>query len=279
MKHWMSRLSLAGMVLLVAGVLSACATVAGVVTTNSAFYAITRGNDTVSSSLYMVSAQGEATLIGDTGHSLVSIKVDPTDGTLYATTRQTDSGGCNNCLVTLNTTTGAATVVGTLEHDADPLTDDGPVPSIAFTSNGDMYGWTEDGDDAVSIDKTTGVVTILGDSGVSSYGHGMWTDMSDTLWFINGNGDVYTVDKGTGAVTMIHAGADIAADAGLAYSGDLMVRGDIDAASGEYWGVGTGYGATTASAVVRMDIDMASASYLGPADVDVITNIHNIAFP
>ena len=69
-------------------------------------YVITRGGGGSTSSLYVYDLiSGTATLVGDTGHALVSLAVDPTDGTLYSTVRgftgesDYDPGGCDGCLV------------------------------------------------------------------------------------------------------------------------------------------------------------------------------------
>ena len=248
--------------------------------TNTAFYLITRGTDTTTSTLVFVNEFSAVSEIGDTGHSLISIKVDPVSGNLYATTRETDAGGCNSCLVTLNTTTGAATVVGDIDTDADANTVDGPVPSIAFLADGSLFGWSEADDDVWSIDKASGAATVLGDSGVSSYGHGMWVDDSDTLWFLNGDGYVYTIDTGTGVATQVHAGEDVAADSGLVYSGDLQIRGDVDPDTGEYWGVSPGYGTSIANPVVRAEFTATVGEVFGIFDLgtDLPSNAHNLAF-
>lgn len=247
--------------------------------TGSPFYAITRGSSTETSQLYRVDGEGNATLIGDTGHALIAIKVDPTDGTLYGSTRQQDANGtCDNCLVTIDTATAASTVVGALEHDGDPGTTDGPVPSLAFAADGSLYGFSESGDDAVAIDKATGAVTVLGNSGISSYGHGLFFDDAGVLWFINGDGDVYTIDLADGSSALVHLGSDMAAAAGYTYEGDLMVRGDRDPATGKYWGVTQAYGQVLASDVMRLRLDASTGEILGGAPVDLIPGVHNIAF-
>lgn len=245
---------------------------------NAPFFTITRGSSTKTSSLYFTDSRGTTSLVGDTGHALIAIKVDPTDGKLYAATRQEDaSGRCDNCLVTLDRSTGAATVVGVLEHDENPDTNDGPVPSLAFTSDGALFGFTERNDDAVSIDKATGRVTVLGESNLNSWGHGMWTDTQDTLWFLNGNGDVYTIDPRTGVPTLIHEPgvlrrsfeSDPIAD-------DFPLRGDRNPLTGIYWGMppkedGVPFG------LYRVEINAGVARYVD-APFEIVADAHNLAF-
>jgi hypothetical protein len=248
--------------------------------THTPYYAITRGSEDLTSKLYFME-RGVAELVGDTGHALVAIKVDPTDGTLYGATRRNDFVGdssCDSCLVTLDTTTGAVTVVGPFDHDGNPATTEGPVSSLAFTSDGQLFGWTEYADDAVSIAKETGAVTVLGESGISwTWGSGMWTDLEDTLWFINGDGNVFVIDPDNGQALQMHAGQEICESAEITCN-ELQIRGDFNPATGTYWGVGPGYGYIPASATARLFVNSAVAELLQPAGVEAVTAIHNLAF-
>lgn len=197
------------------------------------YYSITRGAEDRESLLHYTGPRGEVTEIGATGHALISLKFDPSTGVLYAATRGRDfEGRCDNCLVTLNPETGAATVVGPLDADGSSY---GPMPSLAFLSDGSLYGVTEASDDLVKIDKATGAVTPLENSALSTWGHGMWTTPDDTLWFINGDAAVYTLDPLTGLATPIHEASVLAEQ--LPENGDPYVRGDRNPYTGAYVGV------------------------------------------
>src|SRR5690606_3686874 len=177
---------------------------------------------------------------------------------------------CNNCLVTLDLETGAATVVAPLLEAAMAH---GPVPSLAFTSDGSLYGWSEDGDDPVKIDKVTGEVTVLGDSGVSSWGHGMWTTPDDTLWFINGDGDVYTVAPDTGVVTLVHE-PSVLEESHPNPQLDLQLRGDRNPVTGRYWGVLS----NSALNIVQAVIDAEQARFIAGTPFVGPPLTHNLAF-
>ena len=243
------------------------------------YYVITRGSSTESSDLYRVDERQRMELVGDTGHALTTVTVDPTDGKIYATTRADDTGAaCDACLVVLDPATAEPTVVGALDHDGDPATEDGPVVALTFTSDGTLYGFSRQGHVAVRIDETTGATTVLGDSGLFVYGCEMWSDEDDTLWFINGDGNVYTVNKDDGSVTLIHAGSDIAEASGFPYQLDLTVRGDRDPATGKYWGVSPGLGAVVATAIARLAIDADTALLIDVPDLPVVAVMHDLAF-
>ena len=244
---------------------------------NAPFYTITRGSNEVASKLHFTDGHGVTALVGVTGHALISIKADPTDGKLYATTRQEDfAGACNNCLVTLDPETGAATVIGPLVHDGDPESTRGPVPSIAFKADGTLFGFSEQDDRAVAIDKATGAVTSLEVDGIGSSGHGMWTGPDDTLWFINGGGAVYTIDAATGAMTLIHEEGVLAESVGS--PGDFVVRGDRNPATGSYWGVSPGSGEVIASGIARLVVSAESLAYIDSPRFKPIPAVHNLAF-
>lgn len=238
---------------------------------NTPFYSITRGSTSTESLLHHTGPRGEVTLVGATGHALISLKFDPTDGTLYATTRRDDfEEKCDNCLVTLDLETGAASVVAPLTEAGELR---GPVPSIAFTSDGSLYGWSEYGDDPVKIDKVTGELTVLGESGVSSWGHGMWTTPDDTLWFLNGDGDVYTVAADTGVVTLVHEPSVLEASH-LYPQFDLQLRGDRNPVTGRYWGVL----GNSANHIIQAVIDAEQARYVAGTPLVGPPLTHNLAF-
>ena len=246
---------------------------------NAPFYTITRGGgDAPTSKLYHTNGKGETALVGDTGHALITIKADPTNGRLYAATRVLDvEGGCNSCLVTLDRDTGAATVVGPFDHDGDPLTEYGAVASIAFTSGGTLYGFSEHSDDLVTIDKATGSVTAM-ESDLSSWAHGMWTDANDTIWFLNGGGDVYTLNAATGEATQIHAWDVLAESYGTDPELEFALRGDRNPLTGSYWGVPPANEADLPAGLHRVEINLEVARYIDSPSIVVPELAHNLAF-
>ena len=244
--------------------------------THAPYWAITRssGDDTDPSDLYSYDPiNNTATLIGSTGHSFINIKVNPADGLLYGMTRGgSDLGGCNNCLMTLNTTTAAATEVAQLPS--------GPHPSIAFLSDGSLYSWNEDNDMFDSIDIDSDTYTELGTS-ISSWGHGMCATGDDEILWVNGGGEVFLIDPSNGDRTslgLIEDSADDISWVPLAGYDEYGVRGDCNPDTLFYIGVDLTYGEVDSTIVtVRLyDNDEPVALSFAPAPV---ANFHYIAMP
>jgi hypothetical protein len=139
---------------------------------------------------------GVTTAIGQVGFAITGLTMF-TDGFLYGTESTT---GSMARLIRINPVTGAGTVVGPLE-DAAMV----PHSSIAdlTVSNGVLFGWSENGDQPVTIDHLTGLVTVVG-GGTGSSGSGIAADAVGTIFSAPGgvNGTLNTVDPLTGVVTV-----------------------------------------------------------------------------
>ena len=153
---------------------------------------------------------GAGTLIGNTGVGNISAAaLDPTTGITYATH---GGGGCcpeplSGCLLTANTTTGAVTNVG-----CDPVYGGaGNFPGLAINSAGEIFGMLLACNAGINdcntyltrIDKTTGAITIIGQSGNWSAGNGMVFGPGDVLYFFDTSQGLGTLNTGTGAFTPI----------------------------------------------------------------------------
>lgn len=153
------------------------------------------------SNLYSVdSSTGTATAIGPTGVALTGLAVDPTTGIMYGATTP-NSPVSPLSLVTINTTTGAATLVGSfaLQVGGSAIAD------LAFNASGQLYGWEEGPDDLASINKSTGAATVVGPSGFSTAGDGESFDSNGVLWDMSKGetGALWNVNTTTGAVTTV----------------------------------------------------------------------------
>jgi Ca2+-binding RTX toxin-like protein len=153
--------------------------------------------------LYKVdSATGAKTeTIGDIGFGVTGLAFDPITGILYGSTSSEDVNEPGS-LIRINPSTGAGTLIGapgtTIITGCDTGTAD-----LTFTTDGQLWGWTECSDDLVQIDKATGVGTTVG-TGTGSSGSGLDADPDDnTLWLTpqNDTGDYGTVDRTTGVFT------------------------------------------------------------------------------
>ena len=169
--------------------------------------------------------------IGPVGHIVNGLAWDRTTGTLYGSAAV---HGTYNGLLEISLDTGAGTPIGVhgwgLGDTWGPDDDAAAVTNIAVNSSGQMYGWWDPNqDDLVAIDKSTGVATWVGESGVGTFANGLAFDSSDTLYMVNGDGDYYTVDPTTGTASE---------------AGDLEEfahHGVFDLSTDLYYGIGGDY--------------------------------------
>ncbi|HET9652767.1 MAG TPA: DUF4394 domain-containing protein, partial [Usitatibacter sp.] len=131
--------------------------------------------------------------IGDVGYRVNGLAFDPKSGKLYGGTSGSDP--TFKGLIEIDITTGAGTPVG-------PGWGASHVAAITVDSVGNMYGWTQDSQDLVSIDKTTGVATIVGDSGITTGDFGLSFNSADELYLVQYQGRAYRVDASTGSATL-----------------------------------------------------------------------------
>jgi len=149
------------------------------------------------SNLYVIDPSSGAviTTIGAIGFAVTGLAIDPTTGVMFGSTG--GAGAIPPSLITIDLTTGAGTLVGAL---------DGVLADITFDPLGNLYGWLEpSSDDLVSVDKTTGQITIVGDSGLSTALTGLAMGPGGTLYFGGFNDlnlvGLVSIDPATGAVT------------------------------------------------------------------------------
>src|SRR3954447_25123783 len=155
------------------------------------------GGDTAGNLYTIDPGTGASTAVGPLGFAVTGLAQDPTDGTLYGMTSSL-SPGCPRCLITVNRSTGAGTVVGSTGLPRSPA-------DIAIDASGQLFGWAEGFDDFVRIDKATGTATIVSDSGASTFGDGMSFNRDGVLYAMtqSDTGDLWTIDTSTGTFTVV----------------------------------------------------------------------------
>jgi hypothetical protein len=159
-------------------------------------YGAVGGNGNVGDLVILDPATGAVTTsVGPVGFSVTGLAVDPADGVLYGSTGfETNPEGS---LITINKDTGAGTLIGTLAG-GDPAAD------LTFL-DGTLYGWLErTAKDLVTIDRSTGVATVVGDSGLTNTrGSGLAAAADGTLYYTGSddNGPLRTIDPATGLPT------------------------------------------------------------------------------
>jgi hypothetical protein len=144
---------------------------------------------------------GAAVSVGNTGFGITGLAQDPTTGILYAVSNN-KSPIAPRTLLMLNPANGAATQIGPLGLI---------IADITFNSSGQLFGWSEEGDNLASIDKLTGVATEFIVDELSTYGSASAFDINDTYWFLgdgegeakvpNNEGEYHTIDTATGKAT------------------------------------------------------------------------------
>lgn len=139
--------------------------------------------------------------IGTVGYGVNGLTFDASTQTLYASTRQSDPI-CPKGLLTIDTSTGAGTVVGCDSASSS----EGPA-LLTSNSAGELYSWLEpSSDDLIRWNKATGVYSApIGDAGLSTGEHTLSFDTSDVLYLLNG-GSLYTISTSTGASTFVQSG-------------------------------------------------------------------------
>lgn len=171
--------------------------------------------------------------IGPVGYKINGLEWDAQRQRLLGTVSTGDTNFPNG-LVEIDTSTGAGTPIGT----GFGMT---TVMNPAFAPNGTLYAWCEEGDDPVTIDPVTGVATALGESDLDTWEHSVAFDDAGTLYFINGDGDVFTIDTTTGAATDTGSTIDARAH-----------HGEFHPTTGMFWGIDETNDSGTATRNIRV---------------------------
>ncbi len=164
------------------------------------------GASSTSSDLYSVDpATGVLTSVGPLGVALTALAWDPVLEVMFGGTSNNSSANPKS-LVTVDLTTGAATLVGAYGSSPTSFAD------IAIDSLGNMFGWAVNSPPGQrglwSINKLTGVATWVGNTSSALTGGALAFDSSDVLWLfgnqdVGGSGDARTVDPATGLTTFV----------------------------------------------------------------------------
>lgn len=147
----------------------------------------------------------KVTDIGSVGtYRVTGMALDPVSGKMYASTGNADPGNdSERSLLEIDVLTGAGTYLGKLNDGGQ----DHNLADISFDSTGQLYGWSENGDDLYAVDisscdGTTCSVTLTGASPLGTAGSGMAFDSTDNLFFLGDGdgGDMYTLNTADGQV-------------------------------------------------------------------------------
>ncbi len=232
--------------------------------------ATTRGSQSTSpitlSTLVVLDPETGATLstIGEVGYAVNGLEQDPTTGKLYASTSGWDPN--HHGLIEIDPTSGAGTPIGDPGWGLTGLST--VVNNITVDSEGQMFGWWEaienqlSQDNLVSIDKGSGVATLVGDSEVSeAFMHGLDFNDSDELYLVHFEGVVYTIDPQTGLATFV------------GNLGSTAHHGDFHPSSDLYYGISGAPRSEQALVVANLE----DLTFEDPLDA-LDDNIHTLTF-
>jgi hypothetical protein len=157
------------------------------------------GRGGIAGTLYFVDTEDmTATAVGGVGVAITGL-VSHLDGTLYGVTANATAvnAGFPRDLVTIDPFTGAATTIGPLlKANSDRV----KIPDIALEFTSDvLYGWSKVDRELVTIDLTSGEVTLVGgDKGVN--GGGLAFDYENNVYLSadGSDGELLSVVAGTG---------------------------------------------------------------------------------
>jgi hypothetical protein len=132
--------------------------------------------------------------VGAIGFAVTGLAFDPITGILYGSTARAAGAPA---LITIDTATGAGTLVGLVGVASEALAD------IAFSPGGTLYGWLEPGnDDLATVNTATGQATVVGNAGISTAFAGLAIDSTGTVFFgglSDGSTGLLPIDPVTGA--------------------------------------------------------------------------------
>ncbi len=130
------------------------------------------------------------------GPDMTGLAYDVTSGIMYASAYN----GSNSLLYTIDLTTAAATLVGTIN--------DGLVIGIACDAVGNLYAVDLVNDNLLSVDKATGAGTVIGLLGINiNYAQDIAFDRDNDILYgtlYAGSGGLYTIDVTTGAASLLY---------------------------------------------------------------------------
>src|SRR5262245_30301417 len=135
--------------------------------------------------------------VGPIGFAPTGLSFNPFNGVLYGVTAP-QGPNPRRQLITINTSTGAGTLIGPLGVTMD---------DIAFDRDGTLYGWSgrASGSDLYRINLVSGAATRVGEAGITDTGVRFAIDASGTPYLAadGATGVLRTVNKATGAVTTV----------------------------------------------------------------------------
>ena len=192
--------------------------------------------------------------LGDTSNPAtvtVTVEAGVQPGVCYATTGFGSGSGSD--LITIDTTTGAGTLIGPTGRTA--------ISGLAFNSSGELFGYDTFAGEIVGISPSTGAAISSVATSLISVDALAFND-SDVLFGVDAFNDLYTINVSTGAATLIgNTGVVIA---GMAFN----------PTDGTLWGSAGGAfdGATNRDAIFTINTTTGVATQVGKTGLTSLGN-------
>src|ERR1700730_246722 len=242
---------------------------------------IASGSGGVGGNLYIVDpATAATTLVGPITNlsgggaiGLTGLAFSPLNGKLYGITSNSTTGGNTvvRSLVTINTTTAVATVIGSLGFANS---------DISFRSDGTLYGYEAGGSTSgprsmTTINLTTGAATQVGTalpSGSLTFGGGLAFSPSGTLYLsaTGLQGSLDTLDPTTGARSPATPMSGAPFQTGVLNAMDFNANGTLFAINQS--------SSTNDNYLVMINLVNGVVTQIGPTPSNLPTNIDAMAF-
>lgn len=164
----------------------------------SAFTNAGQGNAAGLSTLYTITPGGTATAVGPIGFAHVNAMDFAPNGTLYGVAT---AGPGQSSLITINRTTGAGTLVGSMNLAGQGVTCN--VTDISFRpSDGVLFANACTA--ILTVNTSTGAATLVGTHPDAPIGDGQALVFVGNTLYLGADTGLYTVDQATGALTLAH---------------------------------------------------------------------------
>lgn len=122
------------------------------------------------------------TTIGPIGFAVTGLAVHPQTNAIYGSTSNREASIPGH-LISIDLQTGAGADIGQLIDGTQTAAD------LTFAVDGTLYGWIEPGDQLATIDLTTGAATLVGPSGLNTFGSGIAMSSASDLYLTGGGDD------------------------------------------------------------------------------------------
>lgn len=157
------------------------------------------GNNLVTISLTDASVSTVGSITGiSSGQTIIGMGFDHAGGTMYLAS--TDLSNTGSELYTLNLSTAAASLIGTITNAQSVL-------AIAVNPAGNIFAFDDGADNLLAVDPGTGAGTVVGPLTITSFAQDADFDAkTGTLYwtfFDGSSGRLATVDVSTGAATQV----------------------------------------------------------------------------